>query len=34
MVQTMSHIVSECTESKLRDGGLQRLHSADDDFSN
>jgi len=30
MVQTMSHIVDECPVSKLHDGGLQRLHSAND----
>jgi len=30
MVQTVSYIVNECRVSKLYDGGLQRLHSADD----
>jgi len=29
MVQTVSHIADECAVSKLHDGGLQRLHSAD-----
>jgi len=29
MVQTMSRVVNECTETMLSDGGLQRLHSAD-----
>jgi len=27
--QTMSHIVNSCPQTKL-EGGLQRLHSADD----
>ena len=30
MVQTVSYIVNECRVSKLYDGGLQQLHSADD----
>jgi len=30
MVQTMSDAVNECSVRKLHDGGLQRLHSADD----
>jgi len=29
-VQTMSHIVESCSETRFSDGGLVRLHSADD----
>ena len=32
MVQRMSHIVDKCPTSKLHDGGLQILHSADDNW--
>ena len=34
MVQTMSHIADECPVSKLHDGGLQRLQTADNDVVN
>ena len=30
MVQTMSHIVNECPRTRHSNGGLQRLHFADD----
>ena len=29
IVQTVSHLVNECTVSEFHDGGLQRVHYAD-----
>ena len=34
MAQTVSHTVNECPLTILSDGGLQRLHLADDDAVN
>jgi len=34
MAQTISHIVNECPLTKLSDGGLERLHLADNDAIN